>query len=120
MKLNNKGFTLIELLAVIVILVTILMIAIPSITSSLERSKTKQLDAKKKLLESIADIYVGDNRNKITTKPCYITIDELYNKGYATLQETQDPDGSKILGYIIYDGNNLTFQNATSNVQCVR
>ena len=38
-KLNNKGFTLIELLAVLVILVVIMSIAIPSITSSVERNK---------------------------------------------------------------------------------
>ena len=38
-KMNNKGFTLIELLAVLVILVVIMSIAIPSITSSVERSK---------------------------------------------------------------------------------
>ena len=40
--MNNKGFTLIELLAVLVILVVIMSIAIPSITSSVERSKAKQ------------------------------------------------------------------------------
>ena len=38
-KLNKRGFTLIELLAVLVILVVIMAIAIPSITSSIERSK---------------------------------------------------------------------------------
>ena len=39
MKLNNKGFTLVELLAVLAILITILLVAIPSITSSLSRSE---------------------------------------------------------------------------------
>ena len=46
MKLNNKGFTLIELLGVIVILMAILYLAIPSLTSSVERSKNKQLEKK--------------------------------------------------------------------------
>lgn len=38
MKLNNKGFTLIELLGVIVILMAILYLAIPSLTSSVENA----------------------------------------------------------------------------------
>lgn len=42
-KLNNKGFTLIELLAVLVILIAIMSIAIPSISSSLDRTKEKQM-----------------------------------------------------------------------------
>ena len=41
-RLNKKGFTLVELLVVIVILGVIMSIAIPSITSSIERSKDKQ------------------------------------------------------------------------------
>ena len=36
-RLNKKGFTLVELLVVIVILAVIMSIAIPSITSSIER-----------------------------------------------------------------------------------
>ena len=52
MKINNKGFTLIELLTVMIILVTILLIAIPSITSSLSRSEDKQLEAQKAAIVS--------------------------------------------------------------------
>ena len=39
--MNNKGFTLIELLAVLAVMITILLIAIPSISSSIERNKDK-------------------------------------------------------------------------------
>ena len=45
-KLNKRGFTLIELLAVLVILVVIMAIAIPSVTSSIERSKQKEYKSK--------------------------------------------------------------------------
>ena len=54
MRLNNKGFTLVELLTVMVILVTILMIAIPSITAAMSRSEDKQVAAKKESIKSIA------------------------------------------------------------------
>ena len=50
MKLSNKGFTLIELLGVIIILMAILYLAIPSLTSSVERSKRKQFEQKKELI----------------------------------------------------------------------
>ena len=56
-RLNRKGFTLIELMAVIAILVIIMGIALPNITSSIERSKQKQKDAKIQLIESSAELY---------------------------------------------------------------
>ena len=42
-KLNRKGFTLIELLAVIVILAVVLVVTIPSVISSMNTAKGKQL-----------------------------------------------------------------------------
>lgn len=56
-RLNRKGFTLIELMAVIAILVIIMGIALPNITSSIERSKQKQKDAKIELITSAAELY---------------------------------------------------------------
>lgn len=41
--MNRKGFTLIELLAVVVIMGVILVIAIPSVVSSMNEAKQKQL-----------------------------------------------------------------------------
>ena len=81
---NNKGFTLIELLAALVILTAIMSIAIPSISSSLERTKVKQDDTKKRILESAAELYVTDHKNAIyqnlknkNTNSCYITLNLL-------------------------------------------
>lgn len=56
-RLNKKGFTLIELMAVLAVLVILLGIALPNITSSIERSKQKQKDAKIELLTSSAELY---------------------------------------------------------------
>ena len=42
-KLNRKGFTLIELLAVIVVLAIVLVVTIPSVISSMNSAKEKQL-----------------------------------------------------------------------------
>ena len=54
-RLNKKGFTLVELLVVIVILGVIMSIAIPSITSSIERSKDKQKTQIIKLIEALVN-----------------------------------------------------------------
>ena len=47
--MNKKGFTLIELLGVIIILSIIMLIAIPNVTSVLEKNKRENYiaDAKK-------------------------------------------------------------------------
>ena len=121
MKLNNKGFTLVELLAVIVILVVISSIAIPTISSSLDRSKGKQTDAKKKLLISAAELYVTDHRNSIpTTANCYITTTQLKNEGYIDSDATLDSSNNTITGCIHYDNNQYNFTNSGCNgTKCI-
>lgn len=91
-KLNKKGFTLVELLVVIVILVIIMSIAIPSITSSLDRSKAKQRDAKVKLIESAAEIYVDRHIEK-KEKP--VPVYDLYYEGLITIEQLKDPFNDK-------------------------
>lgn len=87
-KINKKGFTLIELLVVIVILIVIMSIAIPSVTSSIERSKAKQKDQVIKLVESSAELYYDSHKNSGVTK---ITIPDLIKDGYLTPAEAKDP-----------------------------
>lgn len=110
--INNKGFTLIELLAALVILTAIMSIAIPSISSSLERTKGKQDEAKQKILESSAELYVTDHKNAIYQNlknnrktSCYITLDLL-----DTLEENkQDSDGNDLVGVIVFSRNDNTY-----------
>lgn len=87
-KINKKGFTLIELLVVIVILVVIMSIAIPSVTSSIERSKDKQKKQVIKLVESSAELYYDSHKNSGVTE---ITITDLIDNGYLTKAEAKDP-----------------------------
>lgn len=90
-KLNKKGFTLVELLVVIVILVIIMSIAIPSITSSLDRSKAKQRDAKVKLIESAAEIYADRHIGTTTVSTTKVSVSDLYNEGLITIEQLKDP-----------------------------
>ena len=105
-ELNNKGFTLIELLAALVILVAIMGIAIPSISSSLERTKNKQNDARYKIIESAAEQYVTEHKNSVynnlgSDTKCYIQIKYIT---ILTREEMEDADGNDLsLDYVIFE-----------------
>ncbi len=100
--MNNKGFTLVELLAVLIILTVIMGVAIPSISSSLERTKVKQNKAKEEMLLSYAEEYVTDHKNAVYSKsnPCYITIEMLSD--YLPEGGMKDADNEDIRGYILF------------------
>lgn len=107
-RLNKKGFTLVELLVVIVILAVIMSIAIPSITSSIERSKDKQKTQVIKLIESAGELYVDRHKNSVTTSD--ITLNQLISDGLITKEEMKDPFNEKrtLCGVVHYDKTNNT------------
>ena len=108
-KLNKKGFTLIELLVVIVILVVIMSIAIPSINSSMERSKQKQEKTKQQLIVSAAEIYADSHRNTVNSGKIYIK--NLICDGLLTKEEAKDPfnESRTLCGYVNYNKTTNTF-----------
>lgn len=113
-KINNKGFTLVELLAVLVILSAIMGIAIPSITSSMERSKAKQNKSKYEMLESFAELYVTDHKNAVYNQlgdqsNCYINVAAEEYKKYLTDDSLKDVDGNEITGYIYFNKTSNTY-----------
>lgn len=99
-KMNKKGFTLVELLVVLVILAVIMSIAIPSVTSSIERSKQKQHDSKIELLESTADIYIDRHKNSLESNSI-ITINMLLDDKLLTKTQAKDPleESRTVCGY---------------------
>lgn len=113
-KLNKKGFTMIELLAVLVILVVIMAIAIPSVTSSIERSKQKEYDQKVKLIESAAELYVDRYGCPSSSK---VSIIAIIDKNFLKASEIVDPDNSKstICGNVSCD----TYEFEEDSTQCV-
>lgn len=122
-KLNKKGFTLVELLAVLVILAAIMGIAIPSITSSMERNKEKQNESKERMLESFAEIYVADHKNALynnlgTAEECYISVTELRDKGYLTDDADKYSDNSEIKGCVIFNKKNHKYTFKKDEYNC--
>lgn len=53
---NNKGFTLVEVLAVVVILISILTLALPSINKTLKESKEKEIEKQKEVVISEVEL----------------------------------------------------------------
>ena len=115
-KLNNKGFTLVELLAVLVILVAIMSIAIPTINSSLERSKASQNEQRKKLLQSAAELYEADHRNNID-KNC-VRIRELKKSGYINDDAMRDADGEIFNGCVVFRYENDSYVYSEDEAEC--
>ena len=109
-KINNKGFTLVEVLAVLVILSAIMAIALPSITSSMERNKSKQDESKKEMLASFAEIYVANHRNSLynwmsanSKEECYIEVTTLKNEGLLSDDADKDSNGNWLNGNIYFN-----------------
>ena len=118
---DNEGFTLIELLAALVILTAIMSIAIPSISSSLERTKVKQDATKKKLLESAAELYVTDHKNAIYKKlnnknSCYIALDLLDVND----ENKKDSDGNALNGVVEFTKpDTYNYKDSSSFAPCL-
>ena len=122
--MNRKGFTLVELLGVIVILSIITLIAIPNITSTLERSKRDGYltDATKMISLAEYELRKGEISKPEEGKIVKITLDYL-----STTDVEKDPDGvpyslpySYVLvtrknGYLKYYANLVADHGKASN-----
>ena len=89
--MNKKGFTLIELLGVIVILAIIMVIAIPNITSILDKTKRETYisDARKMITQAEYVIRTSDVERPSATDIVKIRLSYLGTSDVKT-----DPDGN--------------------------
>lgn len=110
--MNNKGFSLIELLVVLVILSAIISIAIPSITSAVERNKQKTNDKKIEIIISQAEEYASIYKNKIKRDEdnnfC-INISSIIEVGLLTQNDIIDTDNNSLDGSVKYNNNTKTY-----------
>lgn len=100
-RFNNRGFTLVELLVVIVILIAIVSLAIPSITSSMERSKAKINAGKLEVLGSAGELYLSSkNRSKLNDYydgNCCVKISTLKNNDYVSDDDLKDANNDSLI-----------------------
>lgn len=81
--MKNKGFTLIELLGTIVILSAILLIVVPSVTSSIKKSQANADESTKESIILAAQNWASDNKNILNNKSSYnVSLATLYDGGY--------------------------------------
>ena len=115
-KLNNKGFTLVELLAVIAILIIIMTIAIPNISSAINRTKNKQDKATQKLIETAGDLYMSEIKNSLTNGDYCLSVQILIDNDYLDEEDVND--------YISYslkynkNGTKIEFKEMETNTNC--
>ena len=112
---KKKGFSLVELLAVIIILSTILIIAVPTIGKLLHKNKVKSFNSKMNTILKQAKVYATDvkdflynSNKKYNGYVCnVVTVGELKTLGY--LEELSREDGSK--STITDPRNNSSMEN---------
>lgn len=89
--MKKNAFTLIELIAVIVILGLILVIIMPTLTDTLNRTKDKLNNTQKKQILSAARNWGMENLNDSTNKTDRkVTIKELQNAGFLDDKEVKN------------------------------
>ena len=103
-------------MAVLVILISVMTIAVPAISGSLEESKSKQLEKNKKLLANASDFYVTNNKNIIFenldgSTSCFIDLNIFKNENYIDSSVLIDMDGNDLseIAVIVFDSVSYTF-----------
>lgn len=84
-KINKKGFTLVELLTIIIILGILMTVAIPSVTTLIEKSKRENKESQRNTLQMAAESYLQNNTDKLPKnigQNILVTAKELREKNY--------------------------------------
>lgn len=108
-KLNTKGFTLIELLAVITIMGVLMMVAIPSVTRTIENSRRDTYaNITKEYINAVRNAVLADNIE------CVVGTQTLLASGtpdgtYYLKIDTSDPD---LVADLMEKGGKSPFGNA--------
>lgn len=129
-KKKQKGFTLTELLGVVVILLTIVLVAVPTIGSTMEKNKNRILEQKKKLIISAAEVYASKYKEEYDNETflmgnCGINLMNLIEKNLITKEELTDANGNLIYDYenkkyiVKYDKNNINYIIVEGENYCV-
>lgn len=121
--MNNKGFTLVELIAVLAVMLTILLIAIPSISSAIDRNKENLSSKSIDIIKAASEIYVStylkkDIKTSYNNGTCYVKITDLINKDILSLDEIKESSkDNEIDKIIIYKENNSIVVSKSTTIQ---
>jgi len=95
---KKYGFTLVELMAVLVVLGLLLLMSVPSITGTLQKSKERKKEEYEKSLCTALKSYYEIERDETGNKfslPLSVKISELINKEYIKKNQVKEEDRDK-------------------------
>ena len=100
-KLSKKGFTLVELLAVIVVLAILVLLAMPRVTSMMEKARINSFTVEANEIQKVAQTVYNDHLLSGTDDAsggiaCY-TVDALIDGGYL------DKDKGEVIGAVVLE-----------------
>lgn len=104
MKDFKKGFTLVELLAAITVLGLILLIAIPTISSTITNSKDRLYLRQIESIEGAGRVYQVKNRGET-----YVSIQTLVDEKYLTEMPIDPRNDTAILGGVTLTDGIITY-----------
>ena len=127
-KKNNKktkGFTLIEILAVIGLIGVILIIAIPAMNSISKSAKQRQLEAKKSVLVSAAEVYAKNNSSKFIktfgdTYMIHVPVRTLVYYGYVSADDVVGEACKDQIGCVIDPVTDSSLNNQIITIKRVK
>lgn len=121
-KKKKNGFTLVELIAVVAILITILLVAIPTISSTLNKNDADNLEKKKNLIISALEIYLNDNKDlykSFVKGDCYVSTSILKNTDYISQNNLYDDNNNLINLFVFYKNNSYVYEDSDNGLpQC--
>ena len=103
--MNKRGFTLVELLAVIVVLAILVLLAMPRVTSMMEKARVNSFVTEANQIAKVAQNAYNDSMfddGDSTLPATCFTIDQLIDGGYL------DKDKGEIRGAVVLDTNATT------------
>ena len=102
--MNKKGFTLVELLAVIVVLAILILLAMPRVTSMMEKARKNSFAVEANQIIKVAQTAYNDKvfDDDSTSGPTCFTVDQLIDGGYL------DKDKGEIRGAVVINASSTT------------
>ncbi len=102
--MNKKGFTLVELLAVIVVLAILILLAMPRVTTMMEKARVNSFVVEANEIMKVAQTAYNDKvfDDDLTSGPTCFTVDQLIDGGYL------DKDKGEIRGAVVINASSTT------------
>ena len=103
---NKKGFTLVELLAVLMLLGLIVVIAIPTINTSLNAAKERAKKVQENIILNAAKDFAAEHFKELEEKLNIISINDLINENYIDTSNAEniiESDYKDKCVYVKYD-----------------